>query len=274
MAADFSIPPGRALGPRRLDGRAILVAGAGSDGPPGVGAAIAFLFARHGARVGVLDVSAQRARATIDAIGAAGGEAIALVGDIRDLNACSAAVEDAQNFLRPISGVVNSAALVRAGDVESVQSAAWRETLDTTLDGALNVTRAVSADLKRTRGAIVNVSSVASSHAFGSIAYATAKAGLEAMTREMALTLGPHGVRANAIALGPISSPMVARIPEPQRSARRAHAMLSAEGDIWDAAFAALFLISEEARWITGHTLRVDAGVSVSGRARAQAEES
>lgn len=272
MSADFTPPSDRTLAGARLAGRVALISGAGSGDVPGVGAAIALLFAHHGARVGVLDIDANRAARTVDAIRAAGGEARALLADIRDAAACAAAHAQMQAAFGTINVLVNSAALVHPGDVESVSPAAWRDTLDVVLSGTLNLTRAVASDLRSTGGAIVNISSIAASRAFGAIAYATAKAGLEAMTREMAFSFGPHGVRANAIALGPLSTPMVRDIPEPARSARRDRAMLPSEGDCWDAAFAALFLASEEARWITAQTLCVDAGVSLAGKSRARLE--
>lgn len=258
---------------RRLAGRVAIVSGAGSAGELGVGAATAFLFAEQGARVGVLDASAERAQRTVEAIRDAGGEALALAADVRDASACVAELARLKGAFGPVGVLVDSAAVVRPGDVVSVSEDGWRETLDVVLTGALNLTRAAAFDLKASRGAVVNMSSIAASHAFGAIAYATAKGGLEAMTREMALTLGPAGVRVNAVALGPLSTPMTATIPEPARSARRERAMLNHEGDAWDAAFAALFLASEEARWITAHTLRVDAGVSVAGKPRLQLEE-
>lgn len=273
MNADFAPPSDRTLAGARLAGRVAVVSGAGSGAEPGVGAAIALLFAQQGARVGVLDVSPARAAHTVEIIRASGGQALTLPADVRDAEACAAALKQMHDAFGPVSALVNSAALARPGDVISVTEADWRDTLDIVLTGALNLTRAAAADLRTTRGAIVNMSSIAATQSFGAIAYSAAKAGLEAMTRDMAFSLGPAGVRVNAIALGPLSTPMVEEIPEPARSARRERAMLAAEGDAWDAAFAALFLASDEARWITAHTLRVDAGVSVAGKPRARMEE-
>jgi len=273
MGADFSPPTDRILAGARLAGRVAVVSGAGSAGAFGVGAAIAYLFALQGARVGVVDISAERAARTVSAIEAGGGESTALVADIRKSDACEAALAEVRRSYGPVSVLVNSAAIVRPGDVTAVSASDWRETLDTVLTGALNLIRSAADDLQTTRGAVVNISSIAATHGFGAVAYATAKGGLEAMTRDAAMTLGAAGVRVNAIALGPLSTPMAEAIPEPRRSARRERAMLPDEGDAWDAAFAALFLASEEARWITAHTLRVDAGVSVAGRARVRLEE-
>lgn len=273
MGADFTPPTDRVVAGSRLTGRVAVVSGAGSAGGAGVGASIAYLFALQGARVGVVDASGERAERTVRTIAAAGGEAMALVADVRNKDACEAAFSEVRGSYGPLSVLVNSAAIVRRGDVATVSDADWRETLDTVLTGALILTRSAAADLQETRGAVVNISSIAATRGFGAVAYAAAKGGLEALTRDAAMTLGRSGVRVNAIALGPLSTPMVDAIPEPRRSARREHAMLPSEGDAWDAAFAALFLASEEARWITAQTLRVDAGVSVAGSARIRSED-
>jgi NAD(P)-dependent dehydrogenase (short-subunit alcohol dehydrogenase family) len=249
------------LGGERLAGAGALISGAGSEGEfLGVGAAIAVLFAAQGAHVGIVDHSSTRAENTLGLIGAQGGSGQVLVCDIRDDAQCKAAV--AAFAGPPLNIVVNNAAAAPRGDVETVGAEDWRLAIDTVLTGALNLTRAATPSLKAGGGSVINISSIAASYGHGAVAYAAAKGGLEAMTRDMAWSLGPSGVRVNAVALGQITTPMVGQRPVSDR------AMLPTEGTAWDAAFAALFLASPEAGWITAEVLRVDAGFSASGRAR------
>jgi NAD(P)-dependent dehydrogenase (short-subunit alcohol dehydrogenase family) len=109
-------------------------------------------------------------------------------------------------------------------------------------------------------GSIVNISSVAALRGAGSAAYAASKAGMIGLTKDTALVYGPQGVRANCITPGHIYTPMVADAPGVARELRRRIGPLGTEGTAWDVGWAAVFLASDEARWITGVTLPVDAG--------------
>src|SRR5690606_10461895 len=104
-----------------------------------------------------------------------------LVCDVRDRAQCEAAVARHGEVYPPLGVLVNNAAVVRRGDVASIEDDAWRETLAVTLDGALNLTRAAAGALKASGGSVVNISSAAASLGHGAVAYAAAKGGLEAM---------------------------------------------------------------------------------------------
>jgi NAD(P)-dependent dehydrogenase (short-subunit alcohol dehydrogenase family) len=113
-------------------------------------------------------------------------------------------------------------------------------------------------------GAIVNMSSIAGMRGMGSGAYAAAKAGVIGLTYDLAYSHGRDGIRVNCIAPGHLFTPMGNQGGEELRDRRRRAGLLGTEGTAWDAAWAALFLCSEEARWITGVVIPVDAGTTAS----------
>jgi NAD(P)-dependent dehydrogenase (short-subunit alcohol dehydrogenase family) len=114
-------------------------------------------------------------------------------------------------------------------------------------------------------GAIVNLSSISAIRPRGLTPYTTAKGAVLALTRAMAIDHAGQGIRVNAIAPGPLYTPMVAAagMPAEVRERRRAASPLGVEGTGWDVGYAALYLVSDEARYITGCTLTVDGGVSI-----------
>ncbi len=137
----------------------------------------------------------------------------------------------------------------------------------TALDaGVVTTSRAVVAVMAAGGGgAIVNLSSISATRPRGLTPYSTAKGAVLALTRAMAVDHAGQGIRVNAIAPGPIHTPMVAAegMSEELRDRRRAASPLGIEGTGWDVGYAALFLVSDEARYITGRTLPVDGGVSI-----------
>jgi len=263
MAAQFEL--NRSTDPaRRLAGKVALVTGAGSEGDLlGIGVATAVLFAAHGARVGVFDVSAERAARTVALAGEAGGEAVALVGDVTSSDDCARAVQDLVERWGRFDALVNNAAIVGGGDVESVPEDVWARVLDVNLTGVMLMSKHAAPALRASGGgAVVNVSSIAGIRGFGSASYAATKAGLLGLTYDMAYTHGRDGIRVNCLVLGHLFTPMGNQGGEDLRERRRRAGLLGTEGNAWDAAWAALFLASEEARWITGVVLPVDAGTT------------
>jgi NAD(P)-dependent dehydrogenase (short-subunit alcohol dehydrogenase family) len=120
--------------------------------------------------------------------------------------------------------------------------------------------------LERGGGAVICVSSVAGLRGHGRTAYAAAKAGVLGFVRSVAVQLGPKGIRVNAIAPGFVWTPMVQDLGEAARERRRQAAPLGTEGAGWDVGWAAVYLASDESRWVTGQTLVIDAGLSVTTR--------
>lgn len=250
----------------RLQGKTALISGAGSAGDLiGIGAATATLFAAQGAHVGILDINEDRSRQTLALIQAIGGKATIVNADITKLEDCKAAVEKIAAATGHLDILMNNAAISRKGDIRSITEDDWDVTLAVNLKAAMFLSQAASPFLEKDGGAIVNVSSVAGRVGFGSPAYAAAKAGLEGLTRDMAVTLGRSGVRVNCIVPGFVYAPMGAKAPE-QRIARANANALGIEGLAWDAAFAALYFASGESCWITGQTLMVDGGAAILGQ--------
>lgn len=254
-------------GAGRLFGKVAVVTGAGS-GPrgTGVGQAIATLFAREGAGVVLVDRDGQRADRTLRAISSEGGEAASLVCDVARSDQCAAAVEAAVQRFGRLDILVNSAGISARGSVVEVRDEEYQRVMDVNLKSVVLMSRhAVPAMKAGSGGSIVNISSIVGMRAGGfgpSIPYAVSKGGMIALTGAMAVDHGPEGIRVNCIAPGHLYTPMVEdRVDGRIRDLRRRAAPLQTEGTAWDVAFAALFLASDEARWISGVTLPVDAGL-------------
>lgn len=244
-----------------LAGRVAIVTGGGLSGPPGgVGYAISLLFARHGAAVAVLDRSAAAAQATVSEIHRAGGDALAITADVTKAADCERAVSVAARRFGRLDILVNNAASGDRATLFEVKPQRWEELISLNLTSAWLMTRSVLAAM-RAGGSIVNVSSVAVARQGPGTVYGVAKAGIENLTKGAASLLGPLGIRVNCIQLGEIWTAMAARaLPPGARARRREGVALRTEGTCWDAAYAALFLASDRARWISGHILTVDGG--------------
>jgi NAD(P)-dependent dehydrogenase (short-subunit alcohol dehydrogenase family) len=251
---------------QRLRGRVALVTGAGSTGEGfGTGKAIAFSYAAEGAKVCLIDRDAEVAEATRSMIAAAGGEAIAYQGDITLAGDCEGMVAAALARFGKLDILVNNVGIsIGGGALESLDMSVWDQVLNVNLRGAVLLTKsAVPHLLAAGHGAIVNIASIAALGASGGTAYGPSKAALISLTRELALLYGRRGLRANVICPGHIHTPHVeAMINDTMRDWRRRIAPLGVEGDAWDVAAAAVFLASEEARFITGVCLPVDGGAT------------
>lgn len=248
----------------RLAGKVAVVTGAGYEGELlGTGAAIAMLFARHGARTAVLDISPERAERTQAAIGADGGDATVIVADVTSTAECARAVDEIVSVYGRVDVLVNNAGIVGSGSVVDVDESVWDRVIDVNLKSVMAVSRAcIPAMRANSGGSIVNISSIAGMRAFGTCAYAASKGGMIALTQDMAYSHGREGIRVNCIAPGHLHTPM-GYSTDTNRELRRRAGLLDTEGTAWDVAHAALFLSSDEARWITGALLPVDAGATV-----------
>jgi NAD(P)-dependent dehydrogenase (short-subunit alcohol dehydrogenase family) len=259
----------RLRGGDRLLGKVAIVTGAGHEGSvPGTGVAMARLFVAQGARVGIVDIDAERAENTRDAIRSDAGEsdardALVVIADVTDPEQCSAAVDSVTTRFGRLDVLVNNAAISGTGRRARYDLEEWRRVLDLNLMGVVHMCAAAVPQLTAAGGgAIVNISSIAATRAFGVHAYSASKAGVMALTRDLALTHGRDGIRANCIVPGHLVTPMGTQGGEELRELRRRASMLGTEGDAWDVAWAAVFLASDESRWITAATLPVDAGTT------------
>jgi NAD(P)-dependent dehydrogenase (short-subunit alcohol dehydrogenase family) len=246
---------------RRLEGKVAIVTGAGMDGDlASVGMATAMLFADQGASVGIMDVSPERAARTAGLIADAGGASAVAVGDVTRAEDCARSVAEIADRYGRLDILVNSAAITGGGNADE---AMWNRVLAVDLTGAMLMSKH-SLPLLRAAGggAIVNVSSIAAIRGMGAGSYAAAKAGLIGLTYDLAYSHGRDGIRVNCIAPGHLFTPMGDQGGDDLRQRRRRAGLLGTEGTAWDAAWAALFLASDESRWITGVVLPVDAGTT------------
>ena len=253
----------------RLTGRVAIVTGAGSQTEGiGNGRATAVLFAREGARVLLVDRRLEAAELTARLIAEEHGEAEPFAADVTSEAACRAMVERALERWGRLDILVNNVGIGIAKRITEVTLEEWE------LQMRVNVTSMVLASKHAIPamlataggGAIVNISSIASQRGRGLAPYAASKGAVEALTRAMAADHGRDGIRVNAIAPGPAYTPMVSArgMPESVREARRKSTALGIEGTAWDIAWAAVYLASDEARWVTGVVLPVDGGVLVN----------
>ena len=253
----------------RLNGRVAIVTGAGSQTEGiGNGRATAVLFAREGARVLLVDRRLEAAGLTARLIADEHGEAEPFAADVTSEAACRAMVERALERWGRLDILVNNVGIGVAKRITEVTLEEWE------LQMRVNVTSMVLANKHAIPamvataggGSIVNISSIASQRGRGLAPYAASKGAVEALTRAMAADHGRDGIRVNAIAPGPAYTPMVSArgMPESVREARRKSTALGIEGTAWDIAWAAVYLASDEARWVTGVVLPVDGGVLVN----------
>ncbi len=253
----------------RLAGKRAFVTGAGTTPGGdvlGIGEAIAVLFAAQGAKVAIADISAERAEATLGLIDDIGGEGLVTVGDLTILDDNARCVAEAVDAFGGLDTVVNSAALTRGGGSPvDVDLDAWDEAMAVNLRAILLTARHTIPHLVAAGGgSIVNISSIAATRGHGSGAYAASKAAMLGLTRDWAYVHGRDGVRVNCILPGHVYTPMGNQGGAETREQRRRAGLLPSEGVAWDVAWPAVFLASEESRWITGVELPVDAGTTSS----------
>lgn len=257
----------------RLAGRVAIVTGGGSRGPGvGNGRAAAVLFAREGARVLLADRDAQAAADTLAMIEGEGNEAATFEADVTSEEDCQAMVATALERWGRLDILHNNVGIGGRGSVVEMDLDEWRQIQEVNVTGMMLASRAaIPAIADSGGGAIVNISSIAALRARGLTAYSTSKGAVIALTQAMAVDHATQGIRVNCIAPGPVYTPMVGqggRMPEDLRERRRLASVLEIEGTGWDIGYAALFLVSDEARYVTGVVLPVDGGVLLRGPAR------
>jgi NAD(P)-dependent dehydrogenase (short-subunit alcohol dehydrogenase family) len=249
----------------RLEGKVAIITGAGSSGPGvGNGKAAAVLFAREGAKVLLVDAVRERAEETLAIIKQEGGEASVLEANVTNAEDCRNLVEAALDLYGRLDILDNNVGISRRGTVLEISEEDWDFVMAVNVKSIVLCSRyAIPRMIQSGGGSIINISSIAGLRAHSSTPYTTSKAAVQGLTMSMAADHGPSGIRVNCIAPGLVYSPMVApRMDADLREIRKNAAPLRTEGDSWDIGYAALFLASDEARWISGITLPVDAGLS------------
>jgi NAD(P)-dependent dehydrogenase (short-subunit alcohol dehydrogenase family) len=252
----------------RLKNKVAIVTGAGSRGPGiGNGKATAILFAREGAKVLCVDAQLDRAQETVEAIQGEGNVAQAFAADVTRAADCKAMVEEAARSWGGLDILHNNVGVESRLDLMETTEQEWDRVMAIDLKSMLLATQAaVPAMEKRGAGAITCVSSIAALVGHGRTAYAAAKAGVIGFVTSVAVQLGPKGIRVNGIAPGQVWTPMVERLGPAARERRKNASPLGTEGSGWDVGWGAVYLASDEARWVTGHILVIDAGLTATTR--------
>ncbi|HEY5166716.1 MAG TPA: 3-oxoacyl-ACP reductase family protein [Pseudolabrys sp.] len=246
------------LSGQELVGKVAIVTGAGRN----IGRAIAHQLALAGAAV-VVNVRSNKAEAdnVVREIEAAGGQAIAHLGDVADPKAVAALADAALKRFGRIDILVNNAALRREKPFEQMTHAEWREIMDVTLDGAFHCVKACLPALKKSgAGVVINIGGMSAHTGAKDRAHVvTAKAGLVGFTRALAHDLADAHITANCVVPGLIGTPRPKNSPEPQH--HLTHSTISgARGQPDDVAAAVRFLCGPGARYITGQSIHSNGG--------------
>jgi NAD(P)-dependent dehydrogenase (short-subunit alcohol dehydrogenase family) len=258
----------------RMQDKAIIVTGAGSIGPGmGNGKASSILYAREGGRVLLVDHNLAAAEETAALIAREGGVGVPFRCDVTDAILVRGMVEACLETFGRVDVLHNNVGIIVAGGAVELDEADWDRMMRVNLKSMFLTCKHVLPQMVRQGGgAIVNIASTNAirSMPVAAVAYAASKAAIVALTREIAMEYAGKNIRANTIMPGLMDTPMVeAQLSavygqgmEEARARRDGFCPIGRQGDAWDTARAALFLASDEAKYITGTTLVVDGGLT------------
>jgi NAD(P)-dependent dehydrogenase (short-subunit alcohol dehydrogenase family) len=262
----------------RLQGKVAIVVGGGQTPGEtiGNGKATAILFAREGAAVVVADRAAEAAADTCAAIAAEGGKALAVTADVTRTDDCERMVEACITAHGRLDVLHNNVGIGIPGGPVELSEEHWHRVVDTNLSAMFLTCKHALPHMERQgSGSIINISSLASIRCspVPMLAYNTTKAGVNALTRTIAMQYAAKGIRANAILPGLIRTPMA--VDEVVRRfgvdrdklvhTRDRAVPMGHMGEAWDVAWAAVYLASDESRYVTGVLLPVDGGLTCKG---------
>ena len=251
----------------RLKGKVAVVTGAAPRGEGvGNGMATAILFARDGAKVVLVNRSAERAEKLARQIRDEGGEASVFAGDVANEDVCEAMAQFAVSQYGRLDILHNNVGIGAPGSAETVTLADWNRVIEANLTTTMLCTRACLPRMKQGGGgSVIMVSSIAGALGLmgstGAVAYSTAKAGLHGFTHSVAADYATQNIRANCIIVGSVHTPMVGHMGAEGRERRRKMVPMQTEGTAWDVAHGAVYLASDESRWVTGVLLPIEGGL-------------
>lgn len=251
----------------RLEGKVAVVTGAAPRGEGvGNGMATAILFAREGAKVVLVNRDAGRAEKLAKQIRGEGGEVSVFAGDVSKSEVAEAMAAFAVRTHGRLDILHNNVGIGAPGTPETVTLADWNKVLEANLTTTMLCTKYCLPRMKEGGGgSVIMVSSIAGALGLmgssGAVAYSTAKAGLHGFTLSVAADYATQNIRANCIVVGSVHTPMVAHLGTEARERRRKMVPLQTEGTAWDVAHGAVYLASDESRWVTGLMLPIDGGL-------------
>ena len=251
----------------RLKGKVAIVTGAAPRGEGiGNGMATAILFAREGASVVLVNRSAERAEKLAKQIKEEGGTASVFAGDVAKPDVTEAMADFAMKTFGRIDILHNNVGIGAPGTPETITLENWNKVLEANLTTTMLCTKACLPRMKQGGGgSIIMVSSIAGALGLmgsqGAVAYSTAKAGLHGFTLSVAADHATQNIRANCIIIGSVNTPMVGQMGEEARQRRIKMVPMQTEGTAWDVAHGAVYLASDESRWVTGVLLPIDGGL-------------
>jgi 3-oxoacyl-[acyl-carrier protein] reductase len=242
----------------KLEGKVAAVTGGGS----GIGRAIAMLFAREGARVGILDLNGEAARTVAAELTREGLNAMAVTADVGHEGEVRAALDTLVAALGDIEIMVNNAGIDRSGPLTDISLAEWEEMFRIHVTGSFLCCRYVlPAMQKKGWGRIINMSSQLGHKGTANRShYCAAKAAVMGLTRALAYEAAPFGITVNCLNPGPIDTPIVATIPTAWRAAKIAELPIKRAGRPEEVAPAALLLASDEGAYFVGASMNMNGG--------------
>jgi len=248
--------------PVKFAGRTAIVTGAAR----GIGRAISIELARQGCNIAFNYLrSSVQAGELVSELSAMGREVYCCKASVQDPVSVDAMVKEVAGRFGRIDYLVNNAGIVRDKLILRMSESDWDEVLSTNLKGAFNFSKAVSDAMVRARfGSILNVTSVSGIVGMpGQVNYSASKAGLIGFTKSLAKELASRNITVNALALGFVDSEMTRSLREEHRSTLLKNIPLGRFGDVEEVAHVAAFLLSDEARYITGQVLQMDGGIAI-----------
>lgn len=255
-----------------LKNKVAIVTGAGATGDGiGNGRAVAMQLARQGVHVASVDLHEELAERTVEMIQAEGGSAIAVAADVSSEKDCQRIIDKTIEAYGRIDYLENNVGIPSKGSVVEESPERWNRLVEVNINSVFYMSRVVIPHmLKVGGGSIVNISTLSALRPRGLTAYSTTKGAVISMTKAMAVDHAGDSIRVNCVAPGPVYTPLVEALleNEEQRKMRAKASPLGIEGNGWDIANAVLFLLSDASRFMTGQTLVVDGGVSLTAAAR------